>query len=153
MKNQQKKKRCIVCDGVTKEELAELKELLGVEEDYEPTPHTEKDVYDAINGNKLDHLLPPHVLIVEKMKAEGIDENHPMYEQLMEQVHALVAHEMERIHNVCHWINPNTRIALTKLEFVLAWYDFVGVLEDKNVIPKEYEEDYRRIQREAVVCF
>jgi len=132
-----KKRRNIVEDGLTKENLAELKALLG-EDDHTPVEwedKTEQDFYNDLKNWKFDSL-PKQVQIHEMMMEEGITEGHPMYEEMISAIQDIVDYEVGRYRESGGTDVYN--VPITREEYIVWFHTLSELLQDTKVIPKEY---------------
>ncbi|MBY0008802.1 hypothetical protein H7K05_26200 [Priestia aryabhattai] len=133
-----KKRRNIVEDGLTKEELAEIKERLGIDENYKPVKQedvTEQDFYNDLENRPFD-TLPKQVQIHEIMVQEGITDGHPMYDEMIDSIQDIVNYEIDR--SIAEGGDGDFYIPITREEYIVWLYMLCECLQDKPAIPGEY---------------
>ncbi|WP_393959105.1 hypothetical protein [Priestia megaterium] len=135
-----KKRRNIVEDGLTKEDIDELWELLGGRdqkpvEPVERDDKTEQDFYNDLQNRKFKSL-PKQVQLHEMMVEEGITEGHPMYEEMISAIQDIVDYEVGRYEE--RGGTGVYNIPLTREEYVVWIYVIYEALQDTKIIPKEY---------------
>lgn len=132
-----KRRRNIVEDGLTKENLAELKVLLGGD-DHTPVEwedKTEQDFYDDLKNWEFAKL-PKQVQIHEMMMEEGITEGHPMYEEMISAIRDIVDYEVGRYRESGGTGVYN--VPITREEYIVWFHTLTELLQETRVIPKEY---------------
>ncbi|MDM8149977.1 hypothetical protein [Priestia megaterium] len=134
-----KRRRNIVEDGLTKENLAELKVLLGGD-DHTPVEwedKTEQDFYDDLKNWEFAKL-PKQVQIHEMMMEEGITEGHPMYEEMISAIQDIVDYEVGRYRESGGTGTGVYNVPITREEYIVWFHTLSELLQDTKVIPKEY---------------
>ncbi|MBU8690937.1 hypothetical protein KM918_27005 [Priestia megaterium] len=132
------KRRDIVNDGVTPEELAELKALLDIDENYKPVERedkTEADFYHALENWEFDKL-PKQVQLHEIMIQEGITESHPMYDEMIASIQDIVNYKIDR--SIEQGGDGDCYIPVTREEYLVEFYMLGELFQDKPIIPEEY---------------
>lgn len=120
------------------EELAELKERLGIDENYKPVERedkTEADFYHDLENRPFDKL-PKQVQLHEIMVQEGITEGHPMYDEMISSIQDIVNYEIDR--GIAEGGDGDVYIPLTREEYIVWLYVLYELLQDKTAIPEEY---------------
>ncbi|MEH7021018.1 hypothetical protein [Priestia megaterium] len=132
-----KKRRNIVEDGLTKEDLEEIKALLGEDDDtpVEWEDKTEQDFYEDLEKWEFDKL-PKQVQIHEMMVEEDITEGLPMYEEMISAIQDIVDYQVGRYRE--RGGTGVYNIPLTREEYMVWIYVIYEALQDTKIIPKEY---------------
>jgi len=135
-----KERRNIVEDGLTKEDLDEIWELLGGRdqkrvESVEREDKTEQDFYYDLENWEFDKL-PKQVQIHEMMVAEGITEGHPMYEEMISAIQDIVDYKLGRYEE--RGGTGMYNVPVTREEYIVWFHTLTELLQDTKVIPKEY---------------
>lgn len=133
-----KKRRNIVEDGLTKEDFDELWELLGGRDQKPVEPvecedKTEQDFYYDLENWEFDKL-PKQVQLHEIMLEEGIDEGHPMYEEMISAIEDIVQYYADKSEE--NGVKYN--IPLTREEFIVEFHMLGELLQGTKIIPEEY---------------
>lgn len=127
----------------------EIEERLGItEEDRKrlrenPPSYSTETFYNLLKNINYKNL-PPHVQLSELMRENGIEEGHPMYEELVENINSAVNQELAK-KKARGWTHPKYTIPITREEYVVDFCLTLEANEDK-VIPDEYkylEEKFR----------
>ncbi|MBG9589823.1 hypothetical protein [Cytobacillus firmus] len=114
--------------GITEEDRKEIRE--------NPPTYSTKDFYEMLE-NINPKSLPAHVQLSELMRENGVEEGHPMYEELIEDINSAVNDKLKK-RKARGWTHPQYTIPITREEYVV---DFCMMLEFQGdkVIPDEYK--------------